>query len=86
VQVSGGWQQSLAVGSDGNAYGWGFDGYGELGDGTAFYERTTPVKVCKPADTPADFTYVQISSGYFHGEATARASLVTTPQTIRLSL
>ena len=69
VQISGGWQQSLALGSDGNAYGWGFNGYGELGDGTAFYERTTPVKVCKPADTPADFTYVQISSGYFHGLA-----------------
>ena len=69
VQISTGWHQSLAIGSDGNAYGWGFDGYGGLGDGTAFYERTTPVKVCKPADTPEDFTYVQVSSGYFHGLA-----------------
>ena len=68
VQISGGWQQSLALGSDGNAYGWGFNSYGELGDGTTT-ERTRPVKVSKPVGAPTDFTYVQISEGCDHSLA-----------------
>ena len=59
---------SLAVGSDGNAYAWGTNDYGQLGDGT-ITQRTTPVMVRKPADTPADFTYVQVSAGWQHSLA-----------------
>ncbi|MDT7511785.1 InlB B-repeat-containing protein [Bifidobacterium sp. H6bp9] len=59
---------SLAVGSDGNAYAWGDNWYGELGDGTTT-QRTTPVKVSKPEGTPADFTYVQVSAGSRHSLA-----------------
>ena len=65
VQVSAGGAHSLALGSDGNVYGWGFNRYGELGD-TTRTERNTPGKVPKPVncpDLPADFTYVQISAG-----------------------
>ena len=68
MQVSGGSYQSLALGSDGNAYGWGDNSYGQLGDGT-YEQRTTPVKARKPADAPADFTYVQVSAGNLHSLA-----------------
>ena len=59
---------SLAVGSDGNAYAWGDNMYGKLGDRTGTSYRHTPVMVRKPdrktyPDLPADFTYVQVSAG-----------------------
>ena len=59
---------SLAVGSDGNAYAWGDNTYGQLGNGTT-KPQTTPVMVKKPdtktyPDRPTDFTYVQVSAGY----------------------
>ena len=64
---------SLAVGSDGNAYAWGSNSYGRLGDGTAT-QRTTPVLVKKPdrktyPDLPEDFTYMQVSAGDYYSLA-----------------
>ena len=64
---------SLAVGSDGNAYAWGNNSCGQLGDGTRT-SRTTPVMVKEPdpktsADVPADLAYVQVSAGYEHSLA-----------------
>ena len=64
---------SLAVGSDGNAYAWGNNRYGQLGDGTTD-QRTTPVMVKKPdskiyKDLPLDFTYVQVNAGGWHSLA-----------------
>ena len=59
---------SLAVGSDGNAYAWGDNRYGQLGDGTTT-PRTTPVTVKKPEGAPADFTYVQASAGSYYSLA-----------------
>ena len=74
-QVSGGGYMindltgfSLAVGSDGNAYAWGNNKFGQLGDGTTT-TRTTPVMVKKPAGAPADFTYVQAYAGGYHSLA-----------------
>ncbi len=69
LQVSAGWQHSLALGSDGNAYAWGSNTYGLLGEGTNSSYRNTPVKVGKPAGAPADFTYLQVSAGYWHSLA-----------------
>nr|WP_232346803.1 InlB B-repeat-containing protein [Bifidobacterium polysaccharolyticum] len=63
IQVSAGSNHSLALGSDGNAYAWGSNAYGQLGDGTTGNPRTTPVMVKKPTGTPSAFTYVQVSSG-----------------------
>ena len=68
LQVSAGYAHSLAVGSDGNAYAWGWNWDGQIGDGTTG-SRNTPVKVGKPAGTPADFTYLQVSAGYAHSLA-----------------
>ncbi|WP_232345813.1 RCC1 domain-containing protein [Bifidobacterium sp. W8120] len=65
--VSAGSLHSLALGSDGNAYAWGYNNQGQLGDGTTT-ERHTPVRVKTPdrntyPDLPKDFTYVQVSAG-----------------------
>ena len=74
LQVSAGGDHSLAVGSDGNAYAWGYNNYGQLGDGTTTSYRTAPVRVKTPdrktyPDLPADFTYLQVSAGYWHSLA-----------------
>ena len=65
---------SLAVGSDGNAYAWGYNQYGQLGNGTTGGYQTTPVMVRSPdrktyPDLPEDFTYVQVSTGNAHSLA-----------------
>ncbi|WP_395947995.1 RCC1 domain-containing protein, partial [Bifidobacterium sp. wkB344] len=68
TQVSAGGFHSLVVDSDGNAWAWGENGNGQLGDGTET-RRTTPAKVGKPTDAPADFTYAQVSAGRFYSLA-----------------
>ena len=68
VQVSAGSRHSLALGSDGNAYAWGDNVNGQIGDGTTI-QKTTPVKVGKPTGTPTDFTYTQVSAGQYHSLA-----------------
>ena len=72
-QVSAGTWSSLALGSDGYAYAWGYNNLGQLGDGTKT-SRSTPVMVKEPdrrtyPDLPADFTYAQVSAGYEHSLA-----------------
>ena len=59
---------SLAVGSDGNAYAWGNNKYGQLGNSTTT-QRNTPAPVPKPAGAPTDFTYVQADAGGYHSLA-----------------
>ena len=73
LQVSAGTSHSLAVGSDGNVYAWGYNGNGQLGDGTSS-GRNTPVRVKTPdrstyPDLPKDFTYLQVSAGVYHSLA-----------------
>ncbi|MDT7513479.1 InlB B-repeat-containing protein, partial [Bifidobacterium sp. H1HS10N] len=48
-----GYSFSLALGSDGNAYAWGVNSNGQLGNGTGGGSQKTPVMVGKPADAPA---------------------------------
>ena len=68
IQVSAGSSHSLAIGSDGNAYAWGYNGNGQLGN-QSYTTSFTPAMVKKPADAPADFTYVQVSAGSSHSLA-----------------
>ena len=73
LQVSAGGNHSLALGSDGNAWAWGYNGSGQLGDGTSS-GQSTPVRVKTPdrktyPDLPADFTYLQVSAGASHSLA-----------------
>ncbi|MDT7511783.1 RCC1 domain-containing protein, partial [Bifidobacterium sp. H6bp9] len=44
TQVSGGYHLSLALGSDGNAYAWGYNWYGQLGN-NSYRDSTVPVPV-----------------------------------------
>jgi alpha-tubulin suppressor-like RCC1 family protein len=44
TSIAGGYYFSLAVRSDGTAWAWGFNGYGQLGDGTTT-DSTNPVQV-----------------------------------------
>jgi alpha-tubulin suppressor-like RCC1 family protein len=64
TQIAIGHHYSLAVTSDGRGLGWGWNGYGELGDGTTT-SRDTPVEVALPAGV----TITQISGQYVHSLA-----------------
>src|SRR5881628_2032757 len=44
VAVAAGWGHSVALKSDGTVWAWGYNGYGQLGDGTTT-QRLTPVQV-----------------------------------------
>lgn len=69
-QVSAGIRFSLALGSDGNVYAWGFNRAGQLGDGT-IVNRSTPVRVSKPeeARNDKDFRFVSVNAGQFFSMA-----------------
>jgi alpha-tubulin suppressor-like RCC1 family protein len=44
-QVSAGYSHTIAVTTDGRAYAWGHNGYGQVGDGTTTTPRPTPTLV-----------------------------------------
>ena len=49
VRISAGWGHSVAIGQDGNAYAWGDNAYGQLGDGSAKQSRTPTLVAFNPA-------------------------------------
>ncbi len=57
--VSAGENHTCGVTSSGSAYCWGFNGSGELGDGTTI-SRTTPVAV------PGGLTFEAVSAWFYH--------------------
>ena len=70
-QVSAGYWHSLALGSDGYAYSWGYNWYGQLGNNTKT-DSYVPVPVRDPAnptDTSKGLKATQISAGYWHSLA-----------------
>ena len=73
-QVSLGWSFVMAMDADGNVYTWGYNNYGQLGNGTATgISNTTyaadPARVPDPKDTSKTFKATQISAGGFHALA-----------------
>jgi alpha-tubulin suppressor-like RCC1 family protein len=58
--VSEGWEVSLALGSNGSAYSWGNNSYGQLGDGSRV-SSATPVRALFPGGIP---TATAVSEGY----------------------
>ncbi|BDR54328.1 hypothetical protein KIMH_04390 [Bombiscardovia apis] len=67
THISVGDLHSLAIGDDGHVYSWGWNGYGQLGDGTTT-DRSTPTPVKDPAGKP-DTTWTTISAGAGHNLA-----------------
>ena len=67
-QVSAGkYDFSIGVASDGNAYAWGTNYYGQLGqDSSSRTPQTTPVKVPLPDGVASGFTYTQVAAGGNH--------------------
>jgi alpha-tubulin suppressor-like RCC1 family protein len=64
TQVSAGESHSLAVGSDGNTYAWGYNGLGQLGNGSNT-DSNVPVQVTLPTGV----TFTQVSAGGLHSLA-----------------
>ena len=48
TQISMGYRHTLGVGDDGQLYAWGYNGEGQLGNGTNI-NQSTPIKVTLPA-------------------------------------
>lgn len=63
--ITAGARHSLAVDQDGNAWAWGGDVDGELGDGGTNTEMDTPVHVAMPTFT----TFKAITAGWYHSLA-----------------
>ncbi|PXY89645.1 hypothetical protein DKK74_02005 [Bifidobacterium asteroides] len=58
TQISTGDRHTLAIGSDGNTYGWGSNDYGQLGDGT-LQDHYTPQLITFPQSAHI----IQVSAG-----------------------
>ena len=63
-QISAGGIHSLALDSEGQIYAWGYNYYGQLGNGDTT-DSNTPVKV-DASGVLAGKTITQISAGFFH--------------------
>ncbi|MBI0085728.1 MULTISPECIES: RCC1 domain-containing protein [Bifidobacterium] len=73
-QVSLGWSFIMAMDADGNVYTWGYNNYGQLGNGTATGTTNAtyaadPARVPDPKDASRTFKAAQISAGGFHALA-----------------
>jgi len=55
--VEAGWDNSFSIKTDGSLWAWGYNGYGQLGDGTTV-DKLTPVKVMD--------NVVSVSAGIWH--------------------
>ncbi|MGL3150672.1 hypothetical protein ACSS7Z_09955 [Microbacterium sp. A82] len=64
TQVSAGGSHSVALAEDGTAYAWGYNRYGQLGDGKNTHSNV-PVRV----QIPDGVTVTQVSAGNYHSVA-----------------
>ena len=77
VAVAGGFLSSYAIGSDGKLYAWGYNGYGQLGNG-----GTTSGKTPTPVSLPAlSLPATNVFSGSTAESAFAIATSIPTPTT-----
>ena len=69
VDISSGAYSGYALTAAGKVYSWGYNGYGNLGDGTTV-QRNTPVLVKFDAlDLDPGYGFSSIGSGNYHGIA-----------------
>jgi alpha-tubulin suppressor-like RCC1 family protein len=62
VQIAAGYYHSLAIKEDGSVWAWGYNGHGELGDGTTKHKRS-PVQVSGLSQV------TKIAAGLYHSLA-----------------
>ncbi|MCT6838689.1 MAG: InlB B-repeat-containing protein, partial [Bifidobacteriales bacterium] len=62
AQISAGGDHALTIGRDGTLWAWGWNGWGQLGDGT-HEDRLTPMQVRNPKDSSRGFKVSWISPG-----------------------
>jgi alpha-tubulin suppressor-like RCC1 family protein len=67
IAIATGEYHSLAVTSDNNVWAWGYNAYGQLGDGTTM-ERLTPVQVTVEGGSPLTGV-VAVAAGSWHSLA-----------------
>jgi alpha-tubulin suppressor-like RCC1 family protein len=63
--ISAGHRHSLALDQNGNAWAWGANAYGQVGDNSTGSIRAAPTAVTMPTG----FTFTAVSAGYFHSVA-----------------
>ena len=68
AQISAGCSSVLAIGQDGTLWAWGWNEYGQLGDGTTT-DQPKPKQVKNPTDSSQPFQVAQISAGVIHSLA-----------------
>ena len=81
--LSAGFMDSFAVTNDG-LYAWGYNFFGELGDGTTV-DKLTPVKIAFPAKSPFT-TMWSVSAGRYHTLAVTDGGLFAWGQNINGTL
>jgi alpha-tubulin suppressor-like RCC1 family protein len=65
VEISAGWSHSIAVKADGTAYAWGFDSWGEMGNGPLLGSATLPVQILAPSGREGYMTgVVKAATGF----------------------
>ncbi|MFZ1361236.1 MAG: fibronectin type III domain-containing protein [Candidatus Saccharimonadales bacterium] len=67
-QVTAGSNHTIAVKDDGTVWSWGYNGYGQLGDGTTT-QRTLPVQVKDPSGTGNLTGVKQVTAGSYYTTA-----------------
>ncbi|WP_445341749.1 RCC1 domain-containing protein [Bifidobacterium sp. ESL0827] len=72
TQISAGGYHALTISQDGTAWAWGYNGWGQLGDGT-ITSRPTPKQVGNPTNSSQPFQVAQISTGWVHSLAIDRS-------------
>jgi len=66
ITIAGGSSHTIALKSDGTVWTWGWNGLGQLGDGTTSSYRTTPVQVVGPGGIGFLTDVVAIAGGGHH--------------------
>ena len=62
--ITAGEYHSLGLRSDGTLWAWGFNNYGQLGNGTTTTNSSVPVAVITPGTVGAGTTWTQVSAGF----------------------
>ena len=68
MQISAGCFHALAIGQDGAAWTWGYNKFGQLGDGSTT-NRPRPKQIGNPTDSSQPFQVAQINAGTIHSLA-----------------